>query len=32
MFAAMMWGVHFSPLFNASLEDPLSTTSSTSCS
>jgi putative copper resistance protein D len=22
-FAAMMWGVHFSPLFNASLEDPL---------
>jgi putative membrane protein len=23
MFAAMMWGVHFSPLFNASLEDPL---------
>ena len=22
MFAAMMWGVHFSPLFNASLEDP----------
>ena len=23
MFAAMMWGVHFSPLFNASLEDPV---------
>ena len=23
MFAAMMWAVHFSPLFNASLEDPL---------
>jgi putative copper resistance protein D len=23
MFATMMWGVHFSPLFNASLEDPL---------
>jgi len=23
MFAGMMWGVHFSPLFNASLEDPL---------
>ena len=23
MFAAMMWGTHFSPLFNASLEDPL---------
>jgi cytochrome c oxidase assembly factor CtaG len=23
MFAAMMWGVHFSPLFNASVEDPL---------
>ena len=23
MFAAMMWGVHFSPLFNASLEDPI---------
>jgi putative copper resistance protein D len=22
MFATMMWGVHFSPLFNASLEDP----------
>jgi cytochrome c oxidase assembly factor CtaG len=22
MFAAMMWGTHFSPLFNASLEDP----------
>ena len=22
MFAAMMWGVHFSPLFNAALEDP----------
>jgi putative copper resistance protein D len=22
LFAAMMWGVHFSPLFNASLEDP----------
>ena len=23
MFAAMMWAVHFSPLFNASLEDPI---------
>ena len=23
MFAGMMWAVHFSPLFNASLEDPL---------
>jgi cytochrome c oxidase assembly factor CtaG len=23
MFATMMWAVHFSPLFNASLEDPL---------
>jgi cytochrome c oxidase assembly factor CtaG len=23
MFAVMMWGTHFSPLFNASLEDPL---------
>lgn len=23
MFASMMWAVHFSPLFNASLEDPL---------
>jgi putative copper resistance protein D len=23
MFAAMMWAVHFSPLFEASLEDPL---------
>jgi cytochrome c oxidase assembly factor CtaG len=23
MFAAMMWGTHFSALFNASLEDPL---------
>jgi putative copper resistance protein D len=23
MFAAMMWGTHFSPLFNASLEDPV---------
>jgi cytochrome c oxidase assembly factor CtaG len=23
VFAAMMWGTHFSPLFNASLEDPL---------
>ena len=23
MFAAMMWAVHFSPLFDASLEDPL---------
>jgi cytochrome c oxidase assembly factor CtaG len=23
MFAAMMWAAHFSPLFNASLEDPL---------
>jgi cytochrome c oxidase assembly factor CtaG len=23
MFAVMMWGVHFSPLFNAALEDPL---------
>ena len=23
MFAAMMWATHFSPLFNASLEDPL---------
>jgi putative membrane protein len=23
MFAAMMWAVHFSPLFNASLEDPV---------
>jgi putative copper resistance protein D len=23
MFATMMWGVHFSPLFNASLEDPI---------
>jgi len=23
MFAAMMWVVHFSPLFNASLEDPI---------
>jgi len=23
MFAVMMWGIHFSPLFNASLEDPL---------
>jgi cytochrome c oxidase assembly factor CtaG len=23
MFAAMLWGTHFSPLFNASLEDPL---------
>ena len=23
MFAAMMWGTHFSPLFNASLEDSL---------
>lgn len=23
MFAAMMWGVHFSPLFNASLEEPV---------
>jgi len=23
MFAAMMWAIHFSPLFNASLEDPL---------
>ena len=23
MFAVMMWAVHFSPLFNASLEDPL---------
>jgi cytochrome c oxidase assembly factor CtaG len=22
LFAAIMWGVHFSPLFNASLEDP----------
>jgi hypothetical protein len=22
IFAAMMWGTHFSPLFNASLEDP----------
>jgi putative copper resistance protein D len=22
VFTAMMWGVHFSPLFNASLEDP----------
>jgi putative copper resistance protein D len=23
MFAVMMWAIHFSPLFNASLEDPL---------
>jgi putative copper resistance protein D len=23
MFATMMWAIHFSPLFNASLEDPL---------
>ena len=23
MFATMMWGTHFSPLFNASLEDPI---------
>ena len=23
MFAAMMWAAHFSPLFNAALEDPL---------
>jgi putative copper resistance protein D len=23
MFATMMWAVHFSPLFNASLEDPI---------
>ncbi len=23
IFAAMMWGTHFSPLFNASLEDPV---------
>ena len=23
LFAAVMWGTHFSPLFNASLEDPL---------
>jgi putative copper resistance protein D len=23
MFAVMMWGTHFSPLFNASLEDPV---------
>jgi cytochrome c oxidase assembly factor CtaG len=23
LFAVMMWGTHFSPLFNASLEDPL---------
>ena len=23
IFAAMMWAAHFSPLFNASLEDPL---------
>jgi len=23
MFAGMMWAVHFSPLFNASLEDPI---------
>ena len=23
MFATMMWAVHFSPLFNAALEDPL---------
>lgn len=23
MFAAMMWGTHFSPMFNASLEDPV---------
>jgi putative membrane protein len=23
MFAVMMWGTHFSPLFNAALEDPL---------
>jgi len=23
MFAVMLWGVHFSPLFNAALEDPL---------
>ncbi len=23
MFASMMWAVHFSPLFNASLEDPV---------
>ena len=32
LFAAVMWGTHFSPLFDAALENPWSTTSSTSCS
>ena len=27
-----MWGAHFSPLFDAALENPMATTSSTHCS